>query len=101
MVSILCSEDKKEILIELLYTETTTLGIRVKEIERNCLERESQKIKTEFGEVNVKIALYKGKIVNVKPEYEQLRQISLNSGISLQEVEKKVSSESEKFFERK
>ncbi len=101
MVSILCSEDKREILSKLLYTETTTLGIRVKEIERNCLKRESQKIKTEFGEVNVKIGFYKGKIVNVKPEYEQLRQISLNSGISLQEVEKKVLSESEKFFERK
>jgi len=101
MVSILCSEDKKEILKELLYTETTTLGIRIREIERNCLERKSQKIKTEFGEVSVKIALYKGKIVNVKLEYEQLRQISLNSGISLQEVEKKVLNESEKFFERK
>jgi len=101
MVSILCSKDKKEILSKLLYTETTTLGIRVKEVERDCLERESQKIKTEFGEVNVKIAVYKGQIVNVKPEYEQLRQISLNSGMSLQEVEKKVLSESEKFIERK
>lgn len=101
MVSILCSEDKKEILSRLLYIETTTLGIRIKAVERNCLERESQKIKTEFGEVDVKIAFYKGKIVNVKPEYEQLRQISLNFGISLQEVEKKVLSEGEKFIERK
>ena len=101
MVSILCDEDKKDILSELLYTETSTLGIRTNEIERNCLKRESQKVKTEFGEVNVKIALYKGKIVNIKPEYEQIRQISLNSGISLQEVEKKVLSESEKFIERK
>ncbi len=101
MISILCSEDKKDILSELLYTETSTLGIRIREVERNCLRREFQKIKTELGEVDVKMAFYKGKIVNVKPEYEQIREISLNSGESFQEVEKKVLSESKKLIKRK
>ena len=90
MISILCDFNKKEVFSELLYTETTTLGIRVSEIERNCLSREIVKVATEFGVIDVKIARFDGKIVNAKPEYEQLREIALKSNEPLQEIEKKV-----------
>ena len=90
MVSILCYFDKKEVFSELLYTETTTLGIRVSEIERNCLPREIAKVATEFGEIDVKIARFEGKIVNAKPEYEQMREIALKSKQTLQEIEKEI-----------
>ncbi len=90
MISILCDFDKKEVFSELLYTETTTLGIRVSEVERNCLPREIVKVATEFDEIDVKIARFNGKIVNIKPEYEQLREIALKSKKSLQEIEKEV-----------
>jgi uncharacterized protein (TIGR00299 family) protein len=101
MISILCSEDKKENLEELLYTETSTLGVRIRKVERNCLRRKSQKIKTEFGEIDIKIAFYQGKIVNLKPEFEQIKQISLSYGMTFQEVERKVFSAGEKFIARK
>ncbi len=87
MVSILCEAENKESLIELLYTETSTLGVRIKEVERNCLPRETVKVETEFGVVDVKIAKYRGAIVNAKPEYEQIREIALKSKVSLREVE--------------
>lgn len=87
LVSILCEYDKKEVLTELLYTETTTLGVRISEVERNCLPREFVEIETEFGAVVVKIARYNGKIVNTKPEYEQIRQIALQSKKSFREIE--------------
>ncbi|CAN5232651.1 nickel pincer cofactor biosynthesis protein LarC [soil metagenome] len=90
LVSILCNAEKKEVLIELLYTETSTLGVRIKEVERNCLPREIVKVETEFGEVDVKIAKYKDKIINAKPEYEQIREIALKSKKSLREVEREV-----------
>ena len=90
MVSVLCDFEKKEVLSELLFTETTTLGIRVREIERNCLARETVNVKTEFGAIDVKIARYNGKIANAKPEYEQIRRASLKSKIPLHEVERKV-----------
>ncbi len=92
MVSILCNQEKKEILSELLYTETTTLGLRVTEIERSCLAREIIKVKTEFGEIDVKIARYQGKIVNAKPEYEQLKKIALEKNISLLKIQKAVET---------
>jgi len=93
MVSILCENEKVEIFKELLFTETSTLGIRISRIERECLERESKKIETEFGEIDVKIAKYNGKIVNVKPEYDQMREFAVKSKIPLKEIERKILRE--------
>ncbi len=90
MVSILCDTEKREVLTELLYTETSTLGVRLSTIERDCLPREIVKVETEFGEIDVKIARYKDKIVNAKPEYEQIREIALKSNKSLREIEREV-----------
>jgi len=90
MVSVLCGESEKADLIELLYAETSTLGVRVSEVERNCLPREIVKVETEFGAVDVKIAKFKNKIVNAKPEYEQIRRIALQSKKSLREIEREI-----------
>ncbi len=90
MISILCENDKKDDLIELLYTETSTLGVRVSEIERNCLPRETVKIETSYGEIDVKIARFGGKIINAKPEYDQMRQFALKSRKSLREIEREI-----------
>jgi uncharacterized protein (DUF111 family) len=86
----LCENEKREVLTELLYIETSTLGIRIQEIERDCLPREIVKVETEFGAVNVKIAKYKDKIVNAKPEYDQIREIAVKSKIPLREIEKEI-----------
>jgi hypothetical protein len=90
LLSILCGKEKRQVLSELLFTETTTLGIRVSSIERNCLPREIVKVETEFGEVSVKVARYDGKIVNAKPEYEQIREIALQSKKTLREIEREI-----------
>lgn len=97
MLSILCAQEKREVLVGMLYTETTTLGIRVREIERDCLPREVVKVETEFGAVDVKIARYNGKIVNAKPEYEQVREIAVKFNTSFQEIEKRVLEKIESF----
>lgn len=90
MISILCAAEQREVLTELLYTETTTLGVRIREVERNCLPREIVNVETEFGLVSVKIARFNGKIINVKPEYEQIRRIALQSKKSFREIEQSV-----------
>ena len=87
MLSVLCERSDKEKFIALLVRETPTLGVRVREIERVCLKREMSKIETKFGEIAVKIARYDGKIVNVKPEFEILREIANRENLPLREVE--------------
>lgn len=93
MISVLCKPADRKKITELLYAETTTLGIRVSEVERNCLEREFVKVETVFGAIDFKIATRDGKISNAKPEYEQLREIALKTNIPLREIERKVLDE--------
>ncbi len=90
MVSILCETVDKEKFAELLYTETSTLGVRIKQIERECLDREVVKVETEFGEIDVKIARFDGKIVNIKPEFDQVSEIAKETKQSIKQVEKKI-----------
>jgi uncharacterized protein (TIGR00299 family) protein len=90
MISILCNTEKKKPLTELLYAETTTLGVRVSVVERSCLPREIVAVETEFGTIDVKVARFGGEIVNVKPEYEQMREFARQSNISLREMEKRI-----------
>ena len=91
--SILCEKEKREVLTELLFTETTTLGVRVQVVERNSMTREIVKVKTKFGEIDVKIAQYKGKIVNAMPEFEMMKQAAKNFGVSLKTVIRAVNAE--------
>jgi hypothetical protein len=87
LVSILCEHDKKEPIRSLLYSETSTLGLRITDVMRDCLPREVIKINTESGAVDVKIARFNGKIVNAKPEYEQVKKIAELTNRSLREIE--------------
>lgn len=81
MVSILCGPKDREALAKLMYEETTTLGIRIREVERECLEREVIAVSTDFGLIDVKIGMLRGKVVNAMPEYEQVRKAALESNV--------------------
>ena len=86
MLSVLCSADIKESIIEMLYVETTTLGIRAVAVERNSLPRETVTVETQFGTVDMKVARFGNKIVNVMPEYESVRQLALESKVPFRVV---------------
>jgi len=86
MISILCEAKNRDKLKELLYIETTTLGVRVREVERECLERKFVKVATQIGEIDVKIGLLNGKQVNAMPEFDQLKQIAIENNIPLKEL---------------
>ena len=90
LVSILCQESDKDKFIALLVRETTTLGVRVREIERICLMREISTIHTKFGEISVKIARFGDDIVNIKPEFETLKKIAKREDLPLRDVEAEV-----------
>ena len=89
-ISILCQAGERDKFAALLYNETTTLGVRVSRVERNCLQRETVKFESEFGSVDVKVAKLADRIVNVKPEYEQIREIALKSKTPLRQIEKAI-----------
>jgi uncharacterized protein (TIGR00299 family) protein len=90
LLSILCRKKDKDKFIALLVRETPTLGVRIAEVERICLSREISKIDTKFGEVPVKIARFRGEIVNIKPEFETLKEIAKRENLPLREVEAEI-----------
>ena len=89
-LSILCTLDMRERLIQLLYAETTTLGVRSVNIERHSLPRETVKVKTVFGEVDVKVARFGDKVVNVMPEYEHVRSLAIQNNVPFRVVHEAV-----------
>ncbi len=86
LVTVLCSADRREGLEEILFTETTTLGVRRQEWARSVLEREIVPVLTPHGEVRVKVGRRAGKVYNVQPEFEDCERLAAASGAALKEV---------------
>jgi pyridinium-3,5-bisthiocarboxylic acid mononucleotide nickel chelatase len=82
LLSILCRSLDSEALTALLFEETTTLGVRSYEVER-----ETVRVETPFGAIDVKVARLNGRIVNRMPEYEQCRAAAKLAGVALRIVE--------------
>ena len=90
-LSVLCSPDKKQIMTETLLTHTTSLGVRSYEVDKTMLEREFSKIKTKYGEVTVKTAIYRGKTLKSKPEYEDCIRLAREHEIPVQKIYEEIS----------
>ncbi len=90
MLSVLCDPGIATILKEILFKETSSIGLREYVVQKNILRREIVVVNTKYGEVNVKRSYYGGLVVNEKPEFEQCRLLAEKHGISLEEVRKEV-----------
>ena len=71
---------------DLIMRETTTLGIRVRSVERYEASREIRTVQTPHGPASVKFKLLDGEIVSASPEYEDCRRIAADAGITLREA---------------
>jgi uncharacterized protein (TIGR00299 family) protein len=71
---------------DILFAETTTIGIRMYRAEREILEREIKNVKTRYGIVRFKISRHKGKILTATPEYDDLKAISDKTGIPVRNI---------------
>lgn len=87
LLSVLCERDRKEPLLNLLFTETTTLGVRSYEVTRRALRRSMVRVETQYGPIDVKVAHLNGCVVNEKPEFEQVRAAATKAGVAIKAVE--------------
>jgi len=86
MLSVLTTLDKLDEVLSTMFTETTTLGVRIHHLERKKLSREIIAMKTRFGEIKVKIGKIGNHIKNIAPEYESCKEIAIKQGIPLKDV---------------
>ena len=84
-IEVLAEIQKAEVLREILFRETTTLGVRQVIVERFCLPRESQDVKTPYGTISVKVAQI-GSQIKVSPEFEDCQKIAKKQNIPILQI---------------
>ncbi len=86
LLTVLCRNADAAKLTDLIFTETSTLGVRQREEERQTLAREWVTVATKWGDVRLKVASRNGTVTNYAPEYEDCRRIATERDVPLKTV---------------
>jgi hypothetical protein len=86
LLTVICTEDKVDILENIIFNETTTIGIRRIKMERTILERENELVELSIGKLNVKKCVLPNGIVRRYPEYENMAELARRNNMSIQDV---------------
>lgn len=85
-ISLLCEPAKSDALSQLLFEQTTTIGVRICEARRKVLAREQVTVETAYGPVQVKVARRDGKVMNAAPEFEDCQRLASEKSVPLKQV---------------
>ena len=86
LLTVLAKPEDTDRLAKIIFAETTTLGVRIREEQRQVLQRRWQSVSTRFGEVRIKIANLNGTVTSYAPEYEDCRRIAAEQRVPLKLV---------------
>lgn len=86
LISVLVAPSMKDEVVDILFRETTTIGIRHAEWQRECLEREIVQVATPYGAVRVKVARRRGVVMNGQPEFDDCAARAREHGIATKDV---------------
>ena len=87
LVTVLAAPERRENLAGILFSETTTLGVRYQEMQRECLDREIVRVETEVGTVRIKVASREGRVLNASPEFDDCARLAAERGLPVKEVQ--------------
>jgi uncharacterized protein (TIGR00299 family) protein len=100
LLTIVAPAEKVTELEELLFRETTTLGIRKYSVERSCLEREQQTVTVRGFPIKIKTAFFQGELLKYAPEYEDCLQVSRNLNCNLREIYEEAIFQARKILQK-
>lgn len=89
LLSVIVTKDLVSAMEDIIFKETTTIGIRRVRMERTVLERREETRRTSYGEVAVKVCTHNGEEY-VYPEYESAKELAKNTGVPLKEIFKDI-----------
>ncbi len=101
MLSIIVYEQNLKEILEVLFSESTTLGVRIREIKRLRLGQQNFIAETKYGKIRVKVGIFKGEIKNIAPEYEDCKKIAKQHKIPLKEVYEEAKWSVQRMVDRK
>ncbi len=93
ILSTLCDQKLQSAITQILFTETTTIGVRSYPVQREMMKREIRSITTSLGTIKVKYAWYQDRLIKWKPEFQDCKKLAENNQLSLQEVHRIVNLE--------
>ena len=87
LVTVVAPPGRREALSDILFRESTTIGLRVTETERERLDREAVNVETPIGSIRIKVARRDGAIRNAAPEFEDCARLAAERRLSIKEVQ--------------
>jgi uncharacterized protein (TIGR00299 family) protein len=87
LMTIVAGPEHRQTLTDLVFRETTTIGVRYQELARECLDREIVSVSTRLGTVRFKVARRGSEILNAQPEFEDVTTLAAEHGLPVKEVQ--------------
>jgi len=87
LLTVLCKPSDARALERLILSESSTLGLRIRQDRRSCLDRRHATVSTPYGEIRIKIGLLAGETLNASPEFEDCRAAAAKHHIAVKQVQ--------------
>jgi uncharacterized protein (TIGR00299 family) protein len=87
LITVLCNPSESIGLQRLLLTETSTLGVRIREDRRSCLQRVFETVNTPYGPIRIKIGILNREVLNTQPEFEDCREAAAAHNVPVKQVQ--------------
>ena len=87
LLTVVAAPDRRAALAEIIFRETTTIGLRHYEVARECLRREIVNVETPIGAVRFKVAWRDGRVINAVPEFEDCNRLAVANNLSVKDVQ--------------
>ncbi len=86
LVTVVCAGADRRRLTDVVFRETTTIGVRYHEMDRECLAREAVSVVTPWGEVRVKVARRGADVLNAQPEFDDVARLAAAHDVPIKDV---------------
>jgi uncharacterized protein (DUF111 family) len=87
LLTVIASPERRAPLVEVIFRETTTIGLRYHDVDRECLEREIVAVETPIGAVRFKVSRRDGHVMNAVPEFEDCAKLAVANNLPVKEVQ--------------
>ena len=87
LVTVIASPDKREAITAVLFTHTTTIGVRYQEMRRDTLDRKIVTVETPLGPLRIKVASRDGRVLNAAAEFDDCVRIATERKMPVKEVQ--------------
>jgi pyridinium-3,5-bisthiocarboxylic acid mononucleotide nickel chelatase len=88
LLTVIAMPERRDQLAEVIFRETTTIGLRHYDVERECLAREIVTVDTPVGAIRFKVARRNGTIVNATPEFDDCAKVAAANNLSVKDVQR-------------